>query len=170
MQTTKLLVIVFCVMSSIPAGATEAPPLSLTLKSGTSLFLNGQSNVLEHRLKPSARIELMYHLYNELEVGLELTANWDKNENYRLIGGYLTAQVPLYSGSVFSFAIRTGWGIGTGPRILYTDLMRHEDITLWAQGGVQMRWLISDLLSASLDLTSENLSMVTLNAGMGFHF
>ena len=150
--------------------AGQGPPLSLTLKGGASLFLNGQSNTLDHRFKGGARLELLTHLYSELEVGVELAATWDKNKNYRLVGGYLNAQLPLYSGSVFGVAIRAGWGLGTGPKILFTDLVNEATVTVWAQAGLQMRWLLGGGISITLDLLSENISMVTTNMGVRVHF
>ena len=150
MRIFKSLLFALCLMLVKPAAANDTPPISLTIKGSANLFLNGQSNTLEHRIKPGARLELLYHLYNELEVGIELAGNWDKNKNYRLIGGYFTAQVPIYSGSVFGLAMRTGWGMGTGPKILFTDLTNEADIVLWAQAGVQMRWLITSMFSATL--------------------
>lgn len=170
MFRVKSLLIALCILVATPAVADESPPLSVTLKMGANFFFHGQSNTLEHRLKPGARLEFLYHLYNELEIGIELVGNWDKNKNYRLIGGYFSTQVPLYSGSLFGVGIRTGWGMGTGPRILFADLVNEEALTLWALAGVQMRWLLTSMLSITLEVISENISIATINSGLRFHF
>ncbi len=148
----------------------DKPEQSIVIKGGITAFLNGQSNVPSHRIKPIVRAEWQRQYNPDAGFGMELMAIADKNENYRLMGGFLNVRGRLYSGSVFECWWMGGWGLGTAPKILYTDLETSHLLTIYGHMGFEFRWLVNDSIALGVDLLSENLTQATLDATIGFRF
>jgi len=143
----------------------------IEIKGGVNAFLNGQSNAIPHRVKPVARIEWVRNYWQDLGFGVELVGVIDGNSGYRFIAAFANAHASLYGGDVFRLLLMGGWGIGTGPPILFTDVSVEASVMVHAHAGLEMRWqVVNELLDLGVDLVSEDLSMVALSAALSFRF
>jgi hypothetical protein len=153
------------------ADADAKAPFLLALKSGVTGFLQTQSKVPEHFLKPVVRLEVGYLVRPELIVGVELSAIADASEFYRVAGGYVVGRAAMVRGDVFSMWFGWGAGLGMGPRILAPDLLAQSDVTLWVQAGLLFRFeVIEDVLSLGLDLINEQATLLTGTGTVQLHF
>jgi len=164
-RLVSLMAIVFCATAH-----ADNPEQRVVLKGGVTAFMNSQSNVPSHRLKPVVRAEWIRRYKQPVAFGLELMAVADKNKNYRLMGGYLNIHALMYSGSVFECWWMGGWGLGNAPKILYTDLETNHPVTVYGHTGFEFRWWVNDSIALGVDLLSENLTQATLDATIGFRF
>lgn len=140
-------------------------------KGGVTAFLNSQSKILEHMLKPVVKLEVGYVALPDLLVGVELSAIADASEFYRVAGATVVGRAAFTRGEVFSFWFGWGAGAGMGPRILAPDLLAQSQVTLWLQAGLLFRWqAVPDVLSFGLDLLNENATLLTAAGSVQLHF
>lgn len=157
--------------AQVRAAADDRPLWAFEVKGGVSLLLNAKSFAIAHRLRETVRVAAEYIYDEDLHLGVELVGTGLGNADYRLIGVYFNAIAPLYAGSVFQLRLIGGWGFGTGPAILATDLTVDHPVTLYVQAGLQFRWtVIGDLMTLGIDLLDENINLVTATGTVGFMF
>ena len=175
---THYLTLLICIIGVSTASAENLPPQDdqqpaweFAIKGGTSIVLNGQSNALPHRIRYTMRAEIAYQLIDGLQLGAELILPATFEKNYRMIGILVNAKVAIYEGTVYQLKIAGGFGLGTGPKILSTELDTSEPLRLWYHVVSQHRWVVvRKLLHIGLDLSFENLSVISANAVFQFHF
>ncbi len=156
---------------NLPSSEDQKPLWEFAVKGGTSIVLNGQSNALAHRIRYTIRAELAYQLIDRLQLGAEVILPATFEKNYRMIGVLVNAKVAVYEGTAYRLKIAGGFGLGTGPKILSTELDTSEPIRLWYHVVTQHRWVVvRKLLHIGLDLSFENLSVVSGNLVFQFHF
>ena len=173
MRRARLSIIALALLGLlvIPASAEAGTPeISVTAKGGVNFFLNSQSIALEHMLKPMVRLEAAFRTHRRFSLAVELAAS-TSGGGYRLIGGYILGKFHLYDGDLFSMKFAAGGGLGTGARILATDLQVEAEVAAWMQAGLQFRWsIVKETFALGLDLISENVSSVGLSLAAEFQF
>lgn len=141
------------------------------IKGGVTTFLNSQSKVLEHFMKPVVKLEVGWVALPDLLIGVELSAIADASEYYRVAGVTAVGRAAFYRGDVFSFWFGWGAGAGLGPRILAPDLIAQSQVTLWVQAGLLFRWqVVPDVFSLGIDILNENASLLTTAGTVQLHF
>lgn len=160
----SVLTLLLGLLAASPSRA-ESPRALIELGGGLTAFTTSQSKVPLHLAKPDLTLEAGYRLASGLEVGLELSAAVSSEAGYRLIGALAIAKAPLWSGPIFDLSLTTGAGVGSNPRILHHNLESESAATLWVKAGLDLRWwLPGDHVALGLDVFSQNLTMVGLNA------
>ena len=153
----------------VPDG--RASRMEVSVKGGTSVVLNGQSNALPHRFRYTLRAEFAYQLLDRLQLGAELVLPVSFERNYRLIGALVNAKVGIYQGEIYRLKGVFGFGVGTGPKILSTELDTELSARLWHQAGLQQRWdIVRELFQLGIDISFENLSVISVNLALQFSF
>ncbi len=147
-----------------------APRSAISLKGGASIFFQSQSHSAQHQLKPVVRLEVSFRAFARIHLGVELAGVVTANENYRLIGGILTAQASLVERGLYSLRLRWGFGAGTGPRILSADLATRETLAPWVQVGLGQRFRVHRSVALGLDVTSDNLSVLSPTLTLDYRF
>ena len=148
-----------------------SPAWEVAVKGGASLVLNGQSNALPHRIRYSIRGEFAYRVAERFQLGVEMIFPARFERNYRMLGAMINAKVALYEGAIYQVKMVGGFGLGTGPKILSSQLDTDLPVRLWYQTAMQHRWtLIRNLMHIGLDLSFENLSVISTNLAFQFHF
>jgi len=154
-----------------PLARADSPRVLVELGGGLTAFTTSQSKVPLHLAKPDLTLEAGYRLESGLEVGLELSAAITTEAGYRLIGALAIAKAPLWSGPIFELQLTAGAGVGTSPPILHDDLQSEDAATLWVKAGLDLRWwLPGDRVALGLDVFSQNLTMIGLNATIAVRF
>jgi hypothetical protein len=148
--------------------AAESSEMRVAIKGGVSTFLHSQSYRPAHFIKPSTRVEWAISLDARREVGLEIVGSRSDNENYSLMGALVFARNALYVGSVYDLNLRWGFGLGSGPKILFRDLSYEKAVVPWGQMGIDMSWVILPGVRVGTALTNENLSVLNLLLTLSF--
>jgi hypothetical protein len=160
-----------CLITLASPARADSPRVLVELGGGLTAFTTSQSKVPLHLAKPDLTLEAGYRLASGLEVGLELSAAVTTEAGYRLIGARAIAKAPLWSGPIFELSLTTGAGVGSNPPILHHDLASESAATLWVKAGLDMRWwLPGDHVALGIDVFSQNLTMVGLNATVAVRF
>lgn len=164
-MTSRSLAPLLCLLLTAASARAESPRVLVELGGGLTAFTTSQSKVPLHLAKPDLTLEAGYRLESGLEVGLEVSAAVTTEAGYRLIGALAIVKAPLWSGPIFELDLTAGAGVGSNPRILHHDLDTKSAATLWVKAGLDLRWwLPGDHVALGLDLFSQNLTMVGLNA------
>lgn len=167
----ELIVSLVCLVTLASSARADPPRVLVELGGGLTAFTTSQSKVPLHLAKPDLTLEAGYRLASGLEVGLELSAAVSTEAGYRLIGALAIAKAPLWSGPTFELSLTTGAGVGSNPRILHHDLASESIATLWVKAGLDLRWwLPGDHVALGIDVFSQNLTMVGLNATVAVRF
>lgn len=146
----------------------SATGMRLGIKGGVSAFLNSQSYRPAHFIKPTTRVEFATGLSNHREVGLELVGTRSENDNYSLVGAMAFARAPMYVGTRYGLHFRGGFGLGSGPRVLFKDLSYEKALIPWGQFGFDMNWKILPGLRLGTAILNENLSVLSVLLTLDF--
>ncbi len=66
------------------------------------------------------------------------------------------------AGEVFTLLLGWGFGIGTGPRILSSDLTTRSSVVPTMQASMVFRWeIVCDTVDIGLELIDEQLTVLT---------
>ena len=141
---------------------------TLSAKAGVSAFTTTVSKAPAHYLKPALRLELSYPLTGNLEIGGELGAIVSADLNYAFESANLVFRTPLYRGDVFSLRLGWGFGLGSAPPILASDLETSALLAPTLQFSLGARWSVLDhKLHLSVEVISEQLVVVSGLLGLG---
>ena len=147
---------------------TGTEDIRVGLRAGISAFLNSQSYRPPHFIKPTTRVEVGFKLDAIREAGLEIVGTRSENENYSLLGALAFARAVLHKSSRNELNLRGGFGLGSGPRILFKDLSYEQDVIPWGQFGLDMRWKLMPGMHGGAALSYENLSVISLLLSLDF--
>ena len=168
-MSTRLLLFGLLVGTLLSTTAS-AKDSALEVRGGVVTFAHGQSIAIPHKLKPMVRMEWSHGYPEGIRYGLEALTVPDPLEGYRLFGGLFNVHARMVESGLFSMWWRAGVGVGNGPPILYKDLGEGEPWTLLANMGLAFRFQLGDSMSLSLNLGEENLTAVSVDGGVAFHF
>ena len=156
--------------TAAPEAAPETDsPWTLTAKGGVSLFTTSVSKVPEHFLKPALRFEAMYRISARLSAGIELGALVTDDVNYAFESVSAVFQTPLYDGEHLRLVLGWGFGLGTGPPVLSSDLLTKATIVPTMQASIGLIWrVVPDRFELGLAIIDEQLTVVTGALTAGF--
>jgi len=138
------------------------------LRAGVSAFLHAQSYRPAHFIKPTTRVEFGHRVAPSREIGIELAGTQSENTNYKLLGFLAFARGALYESSTKELWFRGGFGMGTGPRILFKDLSYEKALIPWGQLSLDMRWRLMPGMHLGTAIAYENLSVINLLLSLDF--
>jgi hypothetical protein len=151
------------------ASAERAAGWAVTVKGGVSLFTTSKSPAPSHLMKPGLRLEGTYRVGPRLEVGAEVGVLLTGEANYAFESASVVFRAPLYEGDVCVIRLGWGFGLGSGPPILSSDLRTSALIVPTMQASLGVRWkLAEDRFEIGFEVINEQLTVVTgvLTAGL----
>jgi hypothetical protein len=172
--------LILALLASSPTLAEQAPaseggdpkvseaPAKLGARAGYAFFGRGRSLALEHRLKPALRLDALWPLATNWELGAAARGVITSSTNYGVWA--LTGALRYAVLSSQSFALRALLGIGVGYNapILHSDLEAGFPVIPYATLALQPTFVLAEQLELGIELESEQLSVIHLGAVVNY--
>lgn len=149
--------------------ASVAHAVEMTLRGGTLTYTTSRSYALSHLTDPVFGLEVTTPLSEHLDAGFCGSMNVVEVADYGLIGGMFVLRTPLVGSRDSDLRLLLGWGagLGTGPKILASDLEVESDITLWHELSLEGRWRLGPVIvGAALGVRELSVLATTLSVGV----
>ena len=151
-------------------GSSPSLASHVDARAGIVTSFQGQSLALEHRLKPKVSLEFYKEWSPGVSLGLEVLGHPDPSPHYLLLGGLGTLRLSIWSGTAAQWNLVAGAGVGNAPDILFDNLDGRTPWTLLYQTGTEWRFTITEDLSWTARILSENILMFSVETGLSIRF
>lgn len=149
-------------------GLSAAHAMEITVRGGTLTYTNSRSYALSHLTDPVLDLEVTTPLSEHLDVGVCASMNVVEVADYGLAGGMFVVRTPIVGDRTSEKRLLLGWGagVGTGPKILSSDLEVESDLTLWQEFSLEGRWRLGPVIvGAALGVRELSVLATTLSVG-----
>jgi len=157
-------------LTSPSAAAPEAAerPWRVEVGAGATLLLTAQSLALPHLVRASGEVAVRRAIGDgRLVLGVAVAGLVGGGADYRLLGGLVTVDLPLLRGRHFDFGPLAGFGAGTGPRVLASDLVARSAVVPWARLGLAVDWHVSRGFGLRVSARGDHLTGITVALAAG---
>lgn len=143
------------------AEGEQAASPSINARVGYALFWHARSLALEHNIKPSARVNAWWPLWQRIGLGAGATAVLDPSPNYWVWGAYASGRLAVVR-QPFDLNALVGLGLGHDADILHPSLDASGRVLPYGYVGIEALFDLTDQWQLGLEIANEQLSVVHL--------